>query len=191
MRNLKKVLSLTLALVMMLGMMTFAGAAETTKKLTSADLTDMDKVVNKEAVSLLVDLQVIGGRETGAFDPTSTLTRGEIAKMIYVAKMGTDNAANFVGAPTGLLDVKGHWAEGYINYCFSTGIVSGKSKTSFDPDGKVLTAEAAKMLLVALGYDAENEGYLGDLWAVNVMQDAKKVGLMEGVGTMANVHITR
>ncbi|MEG1396810.1 MAG: hypothetical protein RSC82_07520, partial [Oscillospiraceae bacterium] len=63
MRNLKKVLSLTLALVMMLSMMTFAGAAETTKVSTATDLTDMKDVTNKEAVTLLVDLKVIAGRD--------------------------------------------------------------------------------------------------------------------------------
>ncbi|MEG0825521.1 MAG: S-layer homology domain-containing protein, partial [Oscillospiraceae bacterium] len=78
MRNLKKVLSLTLALVMMLSMMTFAGAAETTKK-TAADLTDIKDVVNKEAVSLLVDLKVVAGRDDGAFDPAGSLKRAEFA----------------------------------------------------------------------------------------------------------------
>ena len=52
MRNLKRVLSLALASIMLLGMMV-VGASAADK--TAADLTDMDKVTNKEAVSLMVD----------------------------------------------------------------------------------------------------------------------------------------
>ncbi|MEG2119890.1 MAG: S-layer homology domain-containing protein, partial [Pseudoflavonifractor sp.] len=94
MRNLKKVLSMALAIVMMLGMMTFASAAEEKKTeapkkvTTAADLSDMDKVVNKEAVSLLVDLKVVEGTDKGTFDPTGDVTRAVMAKLIYVAKMG-------------------------------------------------------------------------------------------------------
>ena len=56
MRNLKRVLSLALASVMLLGMMVIgAGAADK----TYADLTDSDKIANQEAVSMMVDLGII------------------------------------------------------------------------------------------------------------------------------------
>ena len=68
MRNLKRVLSLALASVMLLGMMVIGAGA--------ASVNDMDKVVNKEAVALMVDLGIIEGDNTGAFNPTGTINRG-------------------------------------------------------------------------------------------------------------------
>ncbi|MEG0754880.1 MAG: S-layer homology domain-containing protein, partial [Oscillospiraceae bacterium] len=172
-------------------MMTFAGAAETKKK-TAADLTDLDKVTNKEAVSLLVDLGVIAGRETGAFDPTGTLKRGEFAKMICVTKLGSDKGANLAGGASPLADIKGHWAEGYIKYCYSTKIVAGTSPTTFSPEGELKVVEAAKMLLTALGYDAELSKYNNDpFWSSNIMTDAQVAGLMDGISQISDEKITR
>ena len=51
----------------------------------------------------------------------------------------------YVGMNTGLTDVKGHWAESYINYCYSLGIIAGRGNGKFDPAATVTGNEAAKM----------------------------------------------
>ena len=84
MRNLKRALSLALAAMMLIGMMVVsAGAA-------SKDFTDKDEIQHPEAVNTLVALNVISGKEDGSyFDPTGTLTRAEMAKLItYVLNGG-------------------------------------------------------------------------------------------------------
>uniref|UniRef100_UPI0025EFAD38 S-layer homology domain-containing protein n=1 Tax=uncultured Pseudoflavonifractor sp. TaxID=1221379 RepID=UPI0025EFAD38 len=79
MRNLKRVLSLALASVMLLGMMVIsAGAADK----TAADLTDIDKVTNKDAVNLMVDLGIIEGKPDGSFAPAEGVDRATMAKLI-------------------------------------------------------------------------------------------------------------
>ena len=71
MRNLKRALGLALASVMVLSMMVVgAGAAN------YDDFTDKDEIVNTEAVQMLVELGVLQGKDTGAFDPTGIITRG-------------------------------------------------------------------------------------------------------------------
>ena len=57
-------------------------------------------------------------------------------------------------------------AESYINYCYSLGIIAGRGNGKFDPAATVTGNEAAKMLLVAAGYDAQLEGLTGNDWAI-------------------------
>lgn len=189
MRNLKRVLSLAMASVMLLGMMVIgAGAADK----TAADLTDSDKITNKEAVSLMVDLGIIVGKPDGSFAPTETIDRATMSKLIYFILMGTADETAFKGIPTPLTDVKGNWAEGFINYCYSMKIVAGTGNNTYNPNGKVTTASAAKMLLVALGYDAKLSKYENDaMWSINIMRDAQSAGLLAGVTQRASDELTR
>ncbi|MEG1579148.1 MAG: S-layer homology domain-containing protein, partial [Oscillospiraceae bacterium] len=145
MRNLKKVLSLTLALVMMLGMMTFAGAAEA-KKMTLDDFKDKADITKVDAVRLMVDLGILGGDENGNFAPKAAIERAAMAKLVYTAKMGTADATNLAGAGKFTDVAANHWASGYINYCASTKIIAGVTEVTFQPSAKVTTAAAAKML---------------------------------------------
>ena len=177
MRNLKRALSLALAAIMLVGMMVVSASATGLD-----DFSDKDKVVNKDAVSMLTTLGVINGKEDGSyFDPTGNVTRAEMAKMIAtVLNQGADVDGLYVGMNTGLTDVKGHWAESYINYCYSLGIIAGRGNGKFDPAATVTGNEAAKMLLVAAGYDAQLAGLTGADWAINVSVRADEQGIFEG-----------
>ena len=188
MRNLKRVLSLALASVMLLGMMVIgAGAADK----TAADLTDMDQVTNKEAVSLMVDLGVIEGKPDGSYAPAEGVDRATMAKLITYVLMGDVDPVIFEGTTTDLTDIDGQWAEGYIKYCYANGIISGDGLGHFFPTQGVTVVQAAKMLLVALGYDAEIQGYVGSSWSINIMKDAQKAGLINGIDAKATDALTR
>ncbi|MGI5930193.1 S-layer homology domain-containing protein [Pseudoflavonifractor sp.] len=189
MRNLKRVLSLALASVMLLGMMVIgAGAADK----TAADLTDMDQVTNKEAVSLMVDLGIIVGKPDGSFAPSEGVDRATMAKLITYILMGDVDAAIFEGTKTDLTDIDTNWAEGYIKYCYANGIISGDGLGHFFPTQGVTVVQAAKMLLVALGYDANASKYQGDsMWSVNIMKDAQAAGLINNMSVKATDTLTR
>ena len=151
----------------------FAGAAFTDQ----ADIND----VNAEAVNTLVALGVIDGYEDGSFRPDDTVTRAEMAKMIYTIRTGRSDASAYNDDATSFTDITSHWARGYIKYCQSMGIIAGKSVTSFDPDNTVTTQEAAKMLLVTLGYDAEKAGLEGASWGQKTNALADENGLLKDV----------
>lgn len=192
MKNLKKVLALGLALVMILGMFTIASAAETKK--TAADFTDWDKVEHKDAVALCVDLGIINGLPDGSFDPQGTLDRASWAKLVYFTATGDDNADAYLGTATGMNDIKGNWAESYINYLVANKYVSGDGLGNFLPTGTVTVAAGLKTMLTVLGYDADDRGYQNDAaWAGNVITDAKRNGLMDDIdrSNTANVNLTR
>ena len=170
--NLKKVLALVLAFACAFTM--FAGAAFT----DSADIK-----VKSEVVDTLTALGVVAGFEDGSFQPNGTVTRAQMAKMIYVLRTGKSDASAYNDDKTSFTDINDHWARGYIKYCQSLGIIAGKSNTKFDPNGNVTAQEAAKMLLVTLGYDASKVGLTGANWASKTNALADENGLLKDVNT--------
>ena len=170
--NLKKVLALVLAFACAFTM--FAGAAFTDQA---------DFAVKTDVVDTLVQLGVINGYTDGSFKPNGTVTRAEMAKMIYVLRTGNSDASAYNDDKTSFTDIGSHWARGYIKYCQSLGIIAGKSNTKFCPNDKVTAQEAAKMLLVTLGYDAAKAGLTGPSWAAKTNALADENGLLEDVNT--------
>ena len=152
----------------------FAGAAFT----DSADIK-----VDTEVVDTLVSLGVVNGYDDGSFKPNGTVTRAEMAKMIYVLRTGNSDASAYNDDKTSFTDIGSHWARGYIKYCQSLGIIAGKSNTIFAPNASVTAQEAAKMLLVTLGYDAQKAGLVGSGWASKTNALADENGLLDDVNT--------
>ena len=176
MRNLKRALSLALAAIMLIGMMVVSASAASYN-----DLTDKDQIVNKDAVSMLVSLGIIEGKPDGSYAPTENVDRAQMAKMLSVImNKGVDNSALYQSVNSGLTDITSHWAKGHINYCYTTGIIAGRGTGNFDPSATVTALEAAKMLLVAVGYDPAIEGFEGADWAINVSVRADEQGIFEG-----------
>ena len=159
----------------------FAGAA----------FTDSADIKATEAVNMLSALGVINGYTDGSFKPNDTVTRAEMAKMIYVLRTGSDKATAYENATTKFTDVKGHWAAPYIKYCEAMGIIAGKSATKFDPDATVTGEETAKMLLVTIGYDATKAGLVGTAWAQKSTALATENGLLEDVDASLGLALPR
>ena len=173
MRNLKRALSLVLAVVMVIGLMVVGASA-----VSYNDLTDKDEIVNKDAVSMLVALDIIQGKPDGSYAPTENVDRAQMAKMISVImNKGVDNSALYENVNSGLTDIDGNWAKGHINYCYTNGVIAGRGNNTFDPSATVTALEAAKMLLVAIGYDPAIEGFVGTDWALRVSSVADSVGI--------------
>ena len=186
MRNLKRALSLALASVMVVSMMVVgAGAA------SYDEFTDKDEIVNKEAVQMLVELGVINGKDTGDFDPTGIVTRAEMAKMICVVLNGGKDPSLGSTVTNSYTDTVGHWASGYIEYCTQLGIVAGDGTGKFNPNATVTGSEAAKMLLVAMGYKSEVEGFTGSNWAIAVNVRANQKGLYSDLSISVDEGLTR
>lgn len=175
MRNLKRVLTMVMAIAMLMSLLVVGTSA--------ANFSDDSKIVNAEAVDTMSALNIINGRTDGSFDPAGIVTRAEMAKMICVALNGGKDPQLGATANT-FKDTKGHWAAGYIEYCYNLGIVSGRGDGNFDPNATVTGTEAAKMLLVTLGYDSKNEGFTGATWAIAVNVRANQKDFFEDLATM-------
>ena len=180
MRNLKRTLSLLLAVVMVIGMMVVGASA------ASSDFTDSDEITNTEAVGVMTALGVFEGTDSGAFDPSGTLTREQAAAIICRMLLG-DDAESLTTNSVVFSDVAtDRWFAGYIGYCAQQGILAGTGNGTFDPEGELTGLAFAKMCLVALGYNADAEGYVGTDWAINVAADATNAGIAVSGLVLAN-----
>ena len=150
-----------------------------------AAFSDQSKIKNTEAVDACTALNIIGGYPDGSFKPEGNITRAEVTKMICVALNGGKEPNLATNATPTFSDVRTNansaWAEKYIESCASQGIVSGVGAGKFAPAGNVTGTQLAKMLLVALGYKSENEGFTGNAWATNVNTIASAKGLYAGL----------
>ena len=169
----KKFLSLVLALVMTMSLVTISAGAK--------DFTDNDKVTYDEAVQVISMLGIVNGYEDGSFKPTNTLTRGAAAKIIANLKLTPAVADTLKGSKTTFKDVpETNVFSGYIAYCASEGIINGYKDGTFKPAGTLNGYAFMKMLLGALGYDTAIEQYTGSGWEVRVATRANRVGLTDG-----------
>ena len=182
MRNLKRTLSLLLTAAMLMGMMVVGASAA-----SSSDFTDSDEITNIEAAQVMTALGVFEGTDSGAFDPNGTLTREQAAAIICRMLLGED-AEELTTNSVVFSDVSAdRWSAGYIGYCAQQGILAGTGNGAFDPEGELTGLAFAKMCLVALGYNADSEGYVGTDWAINVAADAVNAGISPSGLVLANV----
>ena len=180
MRNLKRTLSLVLAMALVVGMMMVGASA------ASSDFVDGDEITYTEAAETMTALGVFEGTDQGTFDPTGTLTREQAAAIVCRMLLG-DDAENLTTNSVVFSDVAAdRWSAGYIGYCAQQGILAGTGNGTFDPEGELTGLAFAKMLLVALGYDPAIEQYVGNDWAVNVAADAVDAGISVSGIIMAN-----
>ena len=183
MRTLKKVLALTVVLATLLSISAFAAFSD-------------EESINEnfvDAVNLLGALNVMTGDTEGTFRPTSTISRAEAAKMIYVIRNGgvDDKAEGWTGMSTFSDVTPGVWYEGYVNYCASIGIIDGIGGGLFNPSGAVTGVELAKMMLVVADYRSDVEGYTGAGWNLNVIRDAQSAGMFKGYTLAYSAAATR
>ena len=181
----KKFLSLVLALVMTMSLVTISAGAK--------DFTDSDKVTYDDAIEVMSELKVIDGYTDGSFRPTVELNRGAAAKIICNMILGPTTASALSASSAPFVDVPADSVfAGYITYCAKEGIINGYADGTFRPTAPLNGYAFMKMLLGALGYDSDIEGYTGANWSVNVAKQAIGIGLDDGndnfVGTK---HVTR
>ena len=170
----KKFLSLVLALVMTMSLVTVSAGAK--------DFTDSSKINYSEAVDVMSAAKVIDGYAEGDFRPTATLTRGAAAKIICNLILGPTAASALVADAAPYSDVAAnHPFAGYIAYCQKTGIISGYADGTFKPANSLTGYAFMKMLLGALGYKADVEGYTSPNWSINVAKQAINAGLNKGL----------
>lgn len=172
MKNLKKALSLVLASAMLFGMMVVG---------TGAAYADVKAEHNEEAIAVVAAAGIMGAGDS--FNPDGEITRGEMA-VIMVNMLDLD-VADFKGA-SNFTDAG--WAADYIDACYANGIMAGVSATEFGTTVKVTTAQAALMMLKALGYF--EEAALND-WMLDTIKQASKIDLLDGINAKASAVLTR
>ena len=172
----KKFLSLVLALVMTMSLVTVSAGAK-----DFGDSADLSGEAYEEAVNVMSEMGIIDGYSDGDFRPQGTLTRGAAAKIIACMMLGKTTAEALGTSAAPFKDVPvGSTFAGYIAYCVESGLIDGYADGTFRPQNTLTGFAFLKMLLTALGYDSTIEGYTGANWTVNVMGRAQQEGLTTG-----------
>ena len=169
----KKFLSLVLALVMTMSLVTVSAGAK--------DFADDSDIDYDAAVDVISELGVVDGYSDDSFRPDNLLTRGAAAKIICNLILGPTTASALSASTAPFKDVPTtNVFAGYITYCAQQGIISGYGDGTFRPTGTLSGNAFMKMLLGALGYDSSIEHYTGANWQVNVIKQASGIGLDDG-----------
>ena len=177
MRNLKRALSLALASVMVLGM-TVVG--------TGASYTDVTSKQNQEAIEVLQAVGIMVGDNNGNFNPDQKVTRNEMA--VVMSNLMDYRAATYAGTSP-FTDVPS-WAEPYVAACWTNGITSGYTKTTYGGSDTVTTSQAALMLMKALGY-FQYQSDFGSDWQFSTIKQASKIDLFDDVDSGVREAMTR
>ena len=181
MRNLKRALSLTLASVMLLGMMVIGTSA-------AAGYDDVKETDNVEAIEVLQAVEVMVGDDRG-FGPDRPVTRAEMA--VVMGKLLNLNY-NYYTSTCPFTDVSGNfdWAKGWVGACYANKILSGRGEGIFDPAATVTAVEAASMMMRALGYFQYTED-VADGFVLATVRQGNQIGIFDGVGTDGSTPMTR
>ena len=139
---------------------------------TGAAYDDVSSKQNQEAIEVLQEVGVMTGDENGNFNPDALVTRNEMA--VVMSNLMDYRVANYKGTSP-FTDVPA-WAEPYVAACYTNGITSGVSATTYGGDQSVTTAQAALMLMKALGYFQFQSDFEND-WQFSTIKQANKIDL--------------
>ena len=187
MKNLKKVLALVLAVVMIMSVVTVASA----KTYTDVKATDN----YADAIDALSSLNILDGFKDGdnySFKADGTFTRAQAAKIVAIVHNAATNgkikgqdaiSSLYSNAQNPFVDCNNSWALPFINYCRITGLADGMTKTTYAPERRLTGVQWLKLMLTTLNFDTAKEGYTGTGWDINVLNRANELGLLAGLPT--------
>ena len=178
MRNLKRALSLGLTAAMISGLMVMGSSA--------ASYADVTSENNVEAIEVLEAVGIMIGDENGNFNPDQNVTRNEMA--VVMSNLMEYNVASYRDTSP-FTDVPS-WAEPYVAACYTNGITAGYSDTIYGGSDTVTTAQAALMLMKALGYFQYSSDFGGD-WQLATTRQGNAIDLFVGVDSGVEQAMTR
>ena len=147
-----------------------------------------------KAVYKSVDLGLFKGNSDGTFAPNGTLTRGQLAVILW-RYLDPDEAKAYVQSEaknaTGMADVAdAAYYTGAANWAVKNGVITGKdSGTRFDPNGQVTAEQLCSILYKAMKakapegtkmIDALADGSSISSWAKSACEWALENGVLSG-----------
>ena len=178
MRNLKRALSLGLTATMISGLMVMGSSA--------ASYADVTSKNHQEAIEVLKSVGIMTGDEKGNFNPEAKLTRNEMA--VVMSNLMAYNIKNYANT-SHFTDVP-EWAEPYVAACYTNGITAGVTATTYGGSENLTTAQAALMVMKALGYFQYQSDFEND-WQLSTVKQANKIDLFDDVDAGVKEDITR
>ena len=201
----KKIISLVLALVMVLGTFTSVFAEAATKadakkeevKKTETKKAEagekVEKVVGKDnKIQYIIDKKLVEGYEDGTYGLDKNIKRSEITRLLVLANGNEALAKQLQGSMKIYSDVDAkHWANGVISVGTTVpsdangiAMLAGYPDGSFKPENDVTYAELAKMLVVLAKKDLTADMVKNAKWATSWMTWAAQLGILDDVNVV-------
>lgn len=148
--------------------------------------SDIEDPELQNAAATLQRFGIFSGYPNGSFGTDKPIIRAEFARVI-IATINCDGVAYEEGNFSDVAD--NHWAKLYIDTAKNLGIISGTSKTTFTPSGKITYHQAVKMIVSGLGYDEEAKQAGG--YPNGYIKVANDLGIFEGISYKSSDVATR
>ncbi len=169
MRNLRRIMSGSLATLMIVAALMTGAHAKSYDDIASGDRY-------AEQIEILSDIGVIKGTSDKEFSPDEKVTREQMAMLLFRLMIGKDSAGRINS--TAFTDLYDDTYHGAISWANASGYILGTSATTFEPTEGITMQDAMTMLVRALGHDTAkmNAGYP---WTY--IDTAIKLGLDDGM----------
>lgn len=117
-----------------------------------------------KAIATLENANIIGGYPDGTFKPNAPITRAEMATIIAKFANLDENGKSFN-------DIKGHWAQSYVELAAGNGWINGYEDGTFRPDQNISRAETFAMINRVLDRQVESVDDLLPTSQMNMWSD--------------------
>ena len=169
----KKIFTLILAMVLVLGTVTTAFA-------DSLTLNPILTPVANEKIQSLIDAGLILGDSSG-FRLGDNITRAEMVAMLIRLLNKDELAVSVKNMPSRFKDVELYnWANGYINLATSLGLIKGYPDGTFRPNSNISYEEVIALLVRTMG-GLTPEEERNAVWSTTYILKAVKLGILDDI----------
>ena len=180
----KKVISLLLAVALILASTVIASA----EAIPFRDVPSSQWYYG--AVVFCYNNGYMTGDSATAFKPNGTVTRAQVAQVLYNLKANRDPATAAINAMPFQDVPKNQWYAKAVAWCWANGVTSGTSATTFEPNAPVTREQLAVLFYNAEGAPSAsqikasryNDWSRVSSWARNGVAWAINSGLISGTG---------
>uniref|UniRef100_UPI0037096BD8 S-layer homology domain-containing protein n=1 Tax=Bacillus paranthracis TaxID=2026186 RepID=UPI0037096BD8 len=190
---LKTATALTIMGTSLLGAGAFTAKADNTDSLKFSDVPANHW--STKAIYDLTNRKVVQGYGNNIFGFGDNVTRGQVARMIYMYVKPADADASFKNPFT---DIRGHMFEKEIRALAKAGLVNGYGEGKFGPDDVLTREQMAQVLTNAFKFKATKTTSFTDIdknsWALKAISALEENGVTIGTGGKMYspyAHVTR
>ena len=190
---LKTATALTIMGTSLLGAGAFTAKADNTDSLKFNDVPANHW--STKAIYDLTNRKVVQGYGNNIFGFGDNVTRGQVARMIYMYVKPVDADASFKNPFT---DIKGHMFEKEIRALAKAGLVSGYGDAKYGPDDVLTREQMAQVLTNAFKFKSTKTTSFTDIdknsWALKAISALEENGVTIGTGGKMYspyAHVTR
>ena len=190
---LKTATALTIMGTSLLGAGAFTAKADNTDSLKFSDVPANHW--STKAIYDLTNRKIVQGYGNNIFGFGDNVTRGQVARMIYMYVKPADADASFKNPFT---DIRGHMFEKEIRALAKAGLVNGYGEGKFGPDDVLTREQMAQVLTNAFKFKATKTTSFTDVdknsWALKAISALEENGVTIGTGGKMYspyAHVTR